>query len=211
MKKVATVLIASVLMMSLCGCKVESKKTNTSKETKESEVTTTSDDHTDFTSTKEISESVTSASEEKESETSIESKLKNEKAEIIRSKCQAWGLEVTEYVYDDSISLDTINNPSLTICYICYEDAKDAEQTFLCAIEESEEYGEIDETIVIMDENPQRVIRHGHRQDMLTDSVQNDIYLTVLDGRDYYFFYGRGDDSIYKVEELAGLLSIPLN
>lgn len=214
MKRLPYCLLFVLSVIFLFGCSEINDSTGT--ESKVSESITSEVSSAEITITTESSESVKNTEEPSKSSPSESSVEADDSISgIIRSKCSEWGIETTERSIEGESGVDGYyfseeSNDILDFAYIHFDSKKEAQSAFDTAIIDGEVYGYIDEKNENLDSEPRKQIMHGHFKLDDNSPEQPDLYVLVQYDHEYFYFYGRGEEQINRVEELCSALNIDL-
>ncbi len=214
MKRLPYCILFVLSVLFLFGCSEIKDSAGTESKASESIVSEVSSEEKPITT--ESSGSVKTTEETSESsisESSVEAD--NSISGIIRSKCSEWGIETTERSIEGESDVDGYyfseeSNDILEFEYIHFDSKKEAQSAFDTAINDSEVFGYIDEKSENFDREPRKQIMHGYFKLDDNSPEQPDLYVLVQYDHEYFYFYGRGEEQIKRVEDLCSALNIDL-
>ena len=135
---------------------------------------------------------------------------------IIKAKFSEWGIDAEvrsdkEKTRVDGYFYSEETNDIFDFAYVHYENEIDAKRHFDSAIEDGEIYDKIDNKIEVLDTEPRKQIMYGHFQYDEESPVQPDMYVLFQYGNEYFYMYGRGEEQVDRVKELAEALDLDIS
>lgn len=214
MKRNLFCLITLLMVFCFVGC---SEKGNSSKvstdttngiatDSSESEISLSTESSVE-TESKEIPSDKVTTDHSSEEDNSISG--------IIKSKFSEWGVEIQDYTREGEYGIfgnyyAEETNDIFDFSYIHFNNAKDAKSCFDMAIKDGEIYDAIDEKIENLTSEPRKQIMSGHFQYDENSPVQPDFYVLIQYGNEYFYMYGRGEEQVDRVKELAEALDLDI-
>ena len=216
MKRTLLCLITLLMVFCFVGC---SEKANSSKvstdttngiatESSETEISLTTESSAEIVESKKIPSDNVTTDNSTEEDNSISG--------IVKSKFSEWGVEIQDYtregesgIFGNYYSEET--NDIIDFSYIHFNNSKDAKNCFDMAIKDGEIYDVIDDKIENLTSEPRKQIMSGHFQYDENSPVQPDFYVLIQYGNEYFYMYGRGEEQVDRVKELAEALDLDIS
>ncbi|MBQ4185255.1 MAG: hypothetical protein II657_02710 [Clostridiales bacterium] len=214
MKRIPYCILLVLSFLFLFGC--SAKTDSVSKSSEISKSITSEISSTEKEAKTESSESVKNTEEPSETATS-ESAVESDDSiyGIIKTKCKEWDIETIDNKIEGESGVDGYYFSEETFemfefTYTQFDSKNAAQSQFNLAINNGEIFGIIDETSEELNSEPRMKTMHGHFHTDDDSPEQPDLYVFVQYDNEYFYFYGRGEEQINRVEELCSALNIDL-
>lgn len=207
MSRIFLAVFLSIFLV-LTACKKDGQESSkSSSETTESQTTVSS---TSAESESETDPSITPSetdSSSAPSETSTGIDLPTEEAQLFASICDELTISL-EWTQDDDGTtgeIDPALSPDMEGLYIHFKTKDLAQKQFANVLENGEIFGDVKKQYIHTDDEPKMIIYWGDFKGV------NDLMVITQYDTEYIYLYGRGDDSVQKVQKICEKLNIDLS